>query len=308
MPMPWSKRFLARAAAAHVDPAQFASAADLEATLQALLDTARARWPGFADAVPDEDFLDYLADRLPTDGDVVAALSATHAADVYLACACVRAHAPALQAFDQHFISAVSSYLSRGDALPGIADEIKQTLRERLLMTEGRPLPRIANYSGRGPLGAWLRVIAAREALLLHASAKPDAAGIEPPLDLAAPSDPELTFLKTHYKDDLRAAFESTLAALAPREGAILRLYYLEGMTAQSIGALYDASARTVQRWIVDMRERILAETHRRLGERLDLPKAELGSLVGLLQSQLEVSIWRFLEHTPSVSDPAPGR
>jgi RNA polymerase sigma-70 factor (ECF subfamily) len=286
-----SDPFLAHAGAARD---ALAAAGELEQVLQDLVAGAHQAWPDVA--VPDDDFVVHLAQRLPADGDPLTALAQTHAADLYLACACARGDAGAIRAFDEQFIAQVSSYLGRNDAMPGIADEVKQRLRARLLVRDGQVLPPIAAYTGRGPLGAWLRVIATREALRLHGSE----AGVEAALaDMAVPgatTDPELAYLKAHYAEDLSAAFAHTLAALEPREGAVLRLYYLEGMTADAIGLLYRVSSRTVQRWIADTREKVLADTHRRLAERLNLPPGELDGLLGLLQSQVEVSIWRFLD------------
>lgn len=280
---------------AHVGPARDAliqAAADLERTLAAMLAAGRAAWPGIV--VPDDVFLQHLAERLPGDGDPLAALAHTHASDLYLACACARGDAAAVRAFDQHFIAQVSTYLTRTQARPGVADEIEQRLRARLLVGDERLGPRIAAYSGRGPLGAWLRVAATREAQRLGAS--PESYPLDRVGEIAVAADPELAYLKAHYGDDLAAAFAHTLSALEPREGAVLRLYYLEGMTADAIGMLYRVTSRTVQRWIAETREKILSEAHRRLAERLHLPRSEVEGLFGLLQSQIDVSIWRFLD------------
>jgi RNA polymerase sigma-70 factor (ECF subfamily) len=268
----------------------------LQDTLERVLAAAHDRWPALA--IPDEDFLRYVAERLPTEGDVLAALTATHAADLYLACGCTRRDQHALRAFDREFIAQVSTYLRRADALPGITDEVKQILRTRLLLGDGQLLPRIARYGGRGPLGAWLRVTAARAGLHLRETLQPPRPGDPDLLLPGAAHDPEFEYLRAHYGAELRSAFESTLAALSRREGAVLRLHYLEGMTANAIGALFRVSGRTVQRWLTELRQHILAETHRRLGERLGLSSSDLRGLLGLLQSEMDVSIARVLERT----------
>jgi RNA polymerase sigma-70 factor (ECF subfamily) len=270
-----------------------AAAPGLDGTLDRLVEEGRRAWP--AVALEPARFVAHLAARLPVDGDPFAALAATHAGDLFLACACSLGVPEALAAFDEHFLSQVTRYLARGDALPQLSDEVKQALRAELLVRQRGPLPRIGGYTGRGPLGAWLRVVATRTALRLHDAGR-RAGDPEPeaePVLAAAAVDPELEYLKSHHREDFGRAFEEALAALEPRAGVILRLFYLDGMTVSAIGGLYGVSGRTVQRWISDARETILDETRRRLAERLQLPPEELAQVMRLLLSRLDVSIWR---------------
>jgi RNA polymerase sigma-70 factor (ECF subfamily) len=109
-------------------------------------------------------------------------------------------------------------------------------------------------------------------------------------------ADPELDYLKRRYGAELRSAFQSTLGALPRRDATILRLFFLNGITIDAIGRMYKVSGRTVQRWITSVREHILKETRRLLQERLDVGAAELESLLRLAQSQLEMSISRYLK------------
>jgi RNA polymerase sigma-70 factor (ECF subfamily) len=58
---------------------------------------------------------------------------------------------------------------------------------------------------------------------------------------------------------------------------------------------MYDVSARTVQRWLLDLREGLLKKTREGLRARLSLSPSELDSLLGLVDSQLQVSLYRVL-------------
>lgn len=269
--------------------------AELEEALRGLIEAGQTAWPDLT--LAPEAFIRHLAERLPDDGDPRAALAATHAGDLYLACACTAGDDRAIAAFETHFISQIGKYLSRSDALPAVADEIKQVVRTNLLVGKGELVPRIAGYSGRGPLGAWLRVTATRAALRLRDSqrAKGQLDGYDPAA-FPAKADPELDYLRTNYAQEFRAAFESTLGALSPREATLLRLYFLDGMTIEAIGSLFKVSGRTIKRWLAHTRQRILRETHKRLAERLRISSSELEHLIGLLRSQLDVSIVRYLD------------
>jgi RNA polymerase sigma-70 factor (ECF subfamily) len=62
-------------------------------------------------------------------------------------------------------------------------------------------------------------------------------------------------------------------------------------MTVDRVGTVYRVHRATAARWIQAIRERLLDETYRRLGERLRLSPAEFASLTAIVQSQLRVSL-----------------
>jgi RNA polymerase sigma-70 factor (ECF subfamily) len=55
-----------------------------------------------------------------------------------------------------------------------------------------------------------------------------------------------------------------------------------------------------VQRWLVELRESLLVRTREGLRARLALSPSELDSLLGLVDSQLSVSLYRVLGEPPS--------
>jgi RNA polymerase sigma-70 factor (ECF subfamily) len=258
----------------------------LEALLERLIDAGRKAWPRIA-AQPSE-FVRHLAERAPPDGD----LRALHAADLYLAHACALGDAHAIAAFEAQFLVQVPVYVARVDGSPAFVDEVRQQLRVKLLTGDSTRGPRIADYAGRGPLAGWLRVAALRAARDLKRRERPLAGDRAPELELRSPTpDPELQYLKRRYGDELRQAFEQTLAGLPKQERGVLTLYFLEGMSSREIGALYRTPPSTVRFWIKRARERILAETQRLLRERFGVGSTELRSLMKLAQSQLELDL-----------------
>lgn len=286
-------RFLAALPADRRGAAMIAGA--LEAALASALDAGRAAWPD----VPLDplEFAAHLAARVPdAPPDLAAAIGELHAADLYLACACARGEPRALACFDDHFMAAVGRTWGGRHRLADFADEVRQALRVRLLVAEGGAPPRIAGYSGRGPLAAWVRMAATRLGLDLRRRERPTARDDDDELTLEARGDdPELEYLKTRYAAELTEALQTTLAALSARTANVLRLHYQAGMTVDAIGTMYRVSGRTVQRWLAEARRTILGETRRLLSERLGLTDSRLDSLIGLVRSRLDISISQYL-------------
>jgi RNA polymerase sigma-70 factor (ECF subfamily) len=279
---------------AHPGTGAIEASPELEQALKDLLEQARSAWPTVA--LSDEIFLRYLRERLVNGGDPVTELRGVHAADLYLACGCSQGEPRAIAAFEESYVTPIEAHLARSDALPAFSQELKQTLRERILVAREGFLPRISSYNGRGPLGGWLRMVAARVAVDLRRKQKNEGTR---PGSLAVPLpalDPELAYLKERYRREFEAALEAAFRGLSPREGTIMRLHFLEGMPVSGIATMYQVSSRTVQRWIAAAQANILARARQILSEKLALSGAELDSLLGLVKSELNLSFHRFLE------------
>jgi RNA polymerase sigma-70 factor (ECF subfamily) len=280
---------LAAVLLAHAGPARerLEAVAELEARVGELLDTGREAWPQAS--VPPEAFARHLGERLADADEPAGALTTVHAADLYLACGCALGDGGAVAEFDRHYVARAQP----SGGMPTNPDEFRQMLRERLLAAAPGQPPRIAGYTGRGPLGSWLGVVVARLAVDLRRSTKPETQLEEPDELRAVAPDPEMQYLKTRYRREFEAAFQATLADLSTREANVLRLFYSEGMTTEAIGDAYKVSDRTVQRWIAAVRQKILDETHRRLSESLKVSPSEMGSILALVRSQVNVSLTR---------------
>src|SRR4051812_47742715 len=84
------------------------------------------------------------------------------ASDLYLAWACAEGDAAALAHFERAFLTQVDLYVRRLGLEAHVVDELRQGLRIHLLVAESGGEPRVGKYSGRGPLGAWVRIVAVR--------------------------------------------------------------------------------------------------------------------------------------------------
>lgn len=256
------------------------------------LHSARAAWPSLA--LPDEDFLAHLVERLPSDSAPLDSLARAKAGDLYLALACARGMPEALREFDAAHGEELRQLAARESTRD--ADDVVQLVRERLFTGDA---PRIAEYAGQGDLRRWLRVTVTR--LVIDVGRKrSEAPPAEPDaLVLALPDpsdDPEIAYLKRHYSDEFRAAFEAAVGGLSPAERNVLRWYYVQGLGIDQIAATRGMHRATAARQVQRAREALLAATRRRLGERLGLGESELESVMRMIESQVQVSVRRVLD------------
>jgi RNA polymerase sigma-70 factor (ECF subfamily) len=238
------------------------------------------------------EFCDRLLDLLGAAPDALGELARLHVEDMYLVWALAKQDRAALARFEHEFVARLSVRVSEARELsPG---ELEQQVRTRLFVSEGTEPPRIAQYAGRGPFGAWLRMVAKRVALdLLRARG-----AVRTERELASPSvatDPELDYLKLRYAEDFKVTLEQALAQLSTRQVTLLKLSYLEQLSPSAIGVMYGVSNRTVQRWLAELKDDVLQRMREGLKARLALNASELDSLLRLMQSQLQVSLQRVL-------------
>lgn len=218
----------------------------------------------------------------------------TRGTDLFLAAACGAGLPGAIAAFERVFLSEVEGYVRTTGLTPDLLDELKQQLRVKLLTG---PAPRIAEYRGHGPLGGWVRVCALRAALDLVASRKPaannDPAAIEALVDDGV--DPELAALKARYQPQFRAALEGALGALTAREKTLLRMHFLDGMSIDAMGVVYRVHRATIARWLAAARAKVMNSVSEKLSLDLQASSSDLHSLMGVLRSELDVSVRRII-------------
>lgn len=279
--------------------AELEAIADLEPVLTGLWRAGKEAWPGVE--VGATEFVRHLGAKLPAKahpGDAETFVRHVHAVDLYLACACARGDSTALKVFDRRFLGRIPEVLRKMDPAGGLTEEVTQRVREKLLMAGERGRPRIADYGGRGPLLTWVRAAAVRAATDLKRGERDEVSvdEVEPFARQLHSGDPELEYIKGKHRDDFKVAFNQALETLSTQERNVLRLYLIDGLNIAAIGQLYGTHRSTIARWIVDSREKLLEQTRRLLAQRLKLSSpAELESLMGLVKSQLDLSINSFL-------------
>jgi RNA polymerase sigma-70 factor, ECF subfamily len=184
--------------------------------------------------------------------------------------------------------------VARIDADPSFLDEVHQVTLTRLLSP---PKPRLASYSGLGPLGAWLRATAVRVAIdLRRGRARELPEESLETLIHVGPGRPDSAvrgLTATQVADAIRKALDT----LSSRDRTLLRLHYFEGTTLEALARMYSVHRATVARWLSDAREVVLAQTRRSLSSRSG--GDELEEVLGSVQSQLDVSFRQIFEGSP---------
>jgi RNA polymerase sigma-70 factor, ECF subfamily len=262
---------------------------DLAETLEAMHRLGREAWPTVE--LSADDFARHLA-TLAGHSLTVAWLSGRPAADLYLACACTRRQPAALAAFDDHCLSHVKSFLTAMRPDAAFVDECRQLLREKLFVGA---TPKIAEYTGRGTLIGWLRVVTVRTALNAkrRRTESLDGAPGVPRAGCEQAIRPD--YLNDRYREAVKAAIEGSFAVLSSEQRNLLRLHFLDGLTLHQLATLFQVHRATVARWIAQIRERVVEGTRVHLQQQLALKTAELDSMMRLVDSRLELSMQQLL-------------
>ncbi len=270
--------------------ARLAGAADLETQLAAALAEGAAAW-GLR--VEPDRVMRHLGGCVPPAADPARPLALLHLRDLYLACACAAGVTGAAEKLEAGCFAAVEPALARLGLDAAQIEETRQTLRQQLLVAEPGREPLIARYAGRGPLGAWVRVVALRIALKRRHRVQREVPLEEQVLE-AMPlqdGDAELRFIKDLYRGAFQEAFAEALGALSPRDTNLLLHHYLDGLTTRELGALHRVNQSTAARWLEQARQAVLAATRAGLERRLGAEPAEVESIMRLLHSRLDVTL-----------------
>lgn len=289
----------------HATPLADAFLADREATAEdrARLDTSLRQ--AFADAarayadvsVDTVSFARHLGGLLQPADDLLAGLAALRIDDLWLCFACASGASGGIATFETQILARLDAAIAGAGASPERIDEVKQRLREKLFVDHPERPAKIAAYHGRGSLRNWVRVIAVREALALlerdHRVVEPDDDALEASLEIDR--DPELAFLKGHYRTEFSRSFADALAAMTSRDRTVLRLQHVDRLTLDQTAAVLNVHRATIARWNARIREELLIRTRDSLGRRLKIDAGEFESIMRLIQSNLEVSVRRLL-------------
>jgi RNA polymerase sigma-70 factor (ECF subfamily) len=144
-----------------------AEARALERAFGEALAAARAAHPGIDGAA--SDFVEFVLARAGK--GAAEKLPSLRVADLWLARACAARVPGAAEALDA-FIAGGIGHAVRGlDSSPAFRDDVRQAVRDKLLVGNPPGGPGIASYSGEGALAIFVRVAARRTALNLRTRA-----------------------------------------------------------------------------------------------------------------------------------------
>ncbi|HUJ59825.1 MAG TPA: hypothetical protein VLX92_15080 [Kofleriaceae bacterium] len=253
---------------------------------------ARDAWPGVD--VTLERFASELRRRLGD--DLTAAVVPTLCTgDLYLAIACMDGSDRAAAALERDHFSEVDHAARKLRATDDQAKDIRGTLHRLLFTSEPERRAGLAEYTGRGNLRGYLRVIATRELIKVINRARKEVA-IEPVLErLEVERAPELSVLRARHGADIQASLRAALDALGERDRALLRYSLVDGLNVDRIGELYGVHRATAARWIAAARDALADHVRGEVAARLAIDKREVDSLIELVRSRIDVSLERIL-------------
>jgi RNA polymerase sigma-70 factor (ECF subfamily) len=269
--------------------------AKLSATLAELEAQGRASWPRVT--LTPAQLGRRLAARVTT-GDPAGAIAQLetlrgHAAELYLAAACAEGVPAAVAEFTVRYLGPLPRYLARMKPDAAFVDEVRQRLSVKLLVATPDAPPRIGEYAGRGPLASWVRVAALHLAISLRRADKRGRIEDDEEVDehgSPAP-DPEVELLARRYRPAFEGALREALTRLDPAEREVLRLYYIDGMTVDTLGEHLRVGRSTAARRVAAARRAAFEQTRVILRERLQLGSSAFDSIARQLKSQLTISL-----------------
>ena len=262
--------------------------ADLEAALTEARGRAMAAWPDLH--VADAAFARQLARAVTSSDDVVVALRAVHAEDLYFVTACASRDEKALAQFERRHALELVATLRRMGLAPVVCEETLQVMREELFVSVGDAEPRILKYSGRGHLRGWLRAVAARTGLRVG-RATPRTSELHESSTGAADDDLELAYLKRTYGASFQTAFRVALGQMPPKDRLLLKQRFQHFLSIEEVAALHGVHASTVSRWVTDARERLVTATREEMMRNLQLGRAEVSSILRLIRGSLDITL-----------------
>lgn len=267
---------------------------DFDGALGNMLKRAVEEQPELALSPPQlTEFVTHLGRCFPPDAKVMDWLESLYLKEFLLCWAAAQGQNAALRLLIEQYVKPACRVAAGG---PERVHELVTNITSRLLFASEEGPARIASYSGRAPLGAWLRVVAKRGAIDIQRGEKRRPTAAEEFAQRALKVvDPELDFFKFRYARQFNEALEEVLSALAAEDANLLYLTSVEHVSSDAIAQMRHVSRRTIQRRLSAIREEVLVELRCRMRERLGASEDEIESLLGLVQSQLGVTLHRVL-------------
>jgi RNA polymerase sigma-70 factor (ECF subfamily) len=261
------------------------------AALERYVDAACSQWPELH--LPEGHFVAYVLER-STEFELPPL---EHAGDMLLACACALGSAPAIGALQRRCDPAIARVLSRRKASSALADDTRQGVYERLLVSGDQRPPRIADYRGVGRLEGWIATAVANELMTQRRAAtrRREDSMSAGAMARAVPLDPELELLRASYKEEFERAIVSAVRELSDRDRTLLRLHLGERLSIDTLGGMYGVNRATAARWLVAARRSLFEQAKTIICARLGLNSNEYESVGAALQSQLHVSLLRHM-------------
>jgi RNA polymerase sigma-70 factor (ECF subfamily) len=264
-------------------------------SLEALHAAGAAAWPDVD--LPLERFRAAVEAAL----EAGSSLESLHATELYLAAGCLAGDRAAIAAFERDVMGAVRPSVERACRGGANADDIVQGTLAKLLA--GPPEPKLAQYTGKGSLVGWVRVVAVREALQARRRSKKEIVSDEAVVVGSAPTvaSLEMRMLKEMHGPAFGRAVQDAMRRLTVEQRALLRFHVRDGLGIDQIAPMLGIHRATAARRLEKARADVLEHVQAILRERHGLSESEVKSLCAALGNEVDVSLGRALaDEAPS--------
>lgn len=269
----------------------------LRHAVEKLLEAARAEHGELAPELV-APFLERVAGQIRVgDTPILEVLGTIRGGDLWLAHACASGDARSIRTFTARYEGDVRRAL-RGVRVAAMdVDDLAQEMARRMF---AGPNPKIAEYSGRGDLRAWVRIVAMRLALdfvrVKKGTERP--AGDDPrlaALQASAEDVPDQAYFRRRYRKEVSEAITRAARELDVEVRNALHEHYVRGLTVDQIAAIHGIHRATAARRVQRAREMLVACVRQILDRDHGLRGKDLASVMGLIRSQLYLTMDRVL-------------
>jgi RNA polymerase sigma-70 factor, ECF subfamily len=192
-------------------------------------------------------------------------------------------------------LSGLRGALRRTGAQEAEVEELVAELPAELLAPREGALPRILGYSGKGALGAWLRVVAVRMLVERRRKQRPEGALEEEVGERVSDAhDPELELLRRTYRAELERAFKQAFGSLEPNARLLLVQHHVDGLGVDQLAALHGVHRATAARRVAAARDAFSEEVRAVLSRELAVGGETYESIVRLVRSDLSLHLSRY--------------
>jgi RNA polymerase sigma-70 factor (ECF subfamily) len=254
--------------------------------LKRVIAEAVVAWPNIS--IPTPLFLEHLRAHWEAREECMNYLQRVRASDLYLACGCAHGVENAVRGFDREFSSVIEAVYWRTSPAGVVLSEAKAAVMEHLLIGVEGSVPRIGSYSGVGPLGSWLRVVATRTFIEMRcrpARESPNQDVVERAADPGR--NPEFSVIMAQDRGLIRRALLAAIGGLSHADRMLLR-FEAKGTSPDAVAKKLSVSRRTIERRLQRVHGLVLTNFEKALRTSFGLEGSRLESLVVVLRSQMQ--------------------
>jgi len=227
--------------------------------------------------------------------EIPADLADERAAEVYLASACARGDAGAISTLRDRYLVRVEGSLRRGRS-PALVEEALLQLLGTIFVARPGQSPEIGDFTGSGPLGAWLRIVALRILMRLERKQRQPPELARAAAAMPTPESPEVAYLRRKYSAALQDALGEAWKTMSSENQVLLRLRYNDGRGIDDIAKVENIHRATAARRVRKAEESLIDEARRILSAKLGASEPDVNSVLQLVRSQLQISVGRIFK------------